>query len=274
MEDQTFILEERSPLLWKEEHPPVYVGSAGHLRQLPGPVMYPMTAYYIGIIWGVAGKMLVHTPEGAYELVENTVCLLAHGTRFSVEVDSPLGEFIYFSIDGPGTRGLLDQYSLWEGLFPGGPPPMGCLKQMISVLPRTGEREVRVNLVNVLDLLDLIRNQTLRSAPDKSVLEAETFIRRHWKDPLLSMNQVCDRIGVHRSGLFRKFKKYLKKTPLEYLHTLRTQSAVRHLRESSLSVSEIAYDCGFTDTAYFSRFLKKRTGFSPQEIRRQGPDIP
>ena len=57
----------------------------------------------------------------------------------------------------------------------------------------------------------------------------------------------------------------------EVVHERMLQEARRLLRFSSVQVSEIGYQLGFADPAYFSRFFTKRTGLSPSQFRLHGP---
>lgn len=45
--------------------------------------------------------------------------------------------------------------------------------------------------------------------------------------------------------------------------------AIPLLKETPMSISQVALECGFSDAAYFSRFIRKKTGKNPQEIRRE-----
>ena len=54
----------------------------------------------------------------------------------------------------------------------------------------------------------------------------------------------------------------------EYLGELRLRRAQELLKDSELSVNEVASKCGYTDIAYFSRSFKKRLGVSPSKWRK------
>lgn len=200
------IREERSPLLWQKNPPEIYLGSAGHIRMETGPATHPLTAYYIAVIWGIGGRICIDTTEEAYRLESGQVCLISHGTRFTVDIESAWGEFIYFSIDGKASEGILENYDLWQGVFPGGNAPMEVLDSILAGLAETGKSVVRTNVVHVLDLLDTICRRTLRRAPDKAVREAEILIRRSFRDPSFNINRVCEQLKLHRSGLSKRFR--------------------------------------------------------------------
>ena len=55
---------------------------------------------------------------------------------------------------------------------------------------------------------------------------------------------------------------------MEYLAYIRVDQSKLLLRDTSLSVSEIAGKCGFENVYYFSRMFKKRQGVSPSEYVR------
>jgi len=57
-------------------------------------------------------------------------------------------------------------------------------------------------------------------------------------------------------------------TPIKYLQRYRIHQAKKLLKESGLSVTEIALKVGFSDSGYFSRVFHRETGLSPEAFRR------
>ncbi|MEP3932587.1 helix-turn-helix transcriptional regulator, partial [Rhodopirellula bahusiensis] len=57
--------------------------------------------------------------------------------------------------------------------------------------------------------------------------------------------------------------------PIKYLIQVRIQEASRLLRSTDRSITDIAFDVGFSDSNYFSRQFRTHLGLSPREYRKQ-----
>jgi len=85
----------------------------------------------------------------------------------------------------------------------------------------------------------------------------------------ITIKTMCQKIGMSYATLFRKFKYYYHDSPINYLTNQRLRHAKELLCESPhLSISEISYQVGFLDSAYFSRKFKNRYHFSPFLYRK------
>jgi AraC-like DNA-binding protein len=72
---------------------------------------------------------------------------------------------------------------------------------------------------------------------------------------------------MSRSNLMRVFRKATGQTPIEYLVRLRIQRAMEMLRNSDLSITEIAMEVGFNDSNYFTRQFRRALSLSPRQFR-------
>jgi two-component system response regulator YesN len=63
------------------------------------------------------------------------------------------------------------------------------------------------------------------------------------------------------------FKNIVGVTPCRYLTQTRLEAAQKMLINSSKSLSEIAFDCGFASQAYFCSVFKSETGITPRKFR-------
>ena len=73
--------------------------------------------------------------------------------------------------------------------------------------------------------------------------------------------------GTSLSGLNRKMKSLVGLTPAEFLFEARMKKACALLTTTSMPVSDITWQCGFTDPKYFSKRFKASKGLSPTDYR-------
>ncbi|UQZ35795.1 AraC family transcriptional regulator [Paenibacillus sp. PK3_47] len=87
----------------------------------------------------------------------------------------------------------------------------------------------------------------------------------------LRITELCEQTGFSPVYLRRNFASRYGCSPKEYLGQLRNEHAVRRLRFTDDSVSDIASACGYSDLYQFSKAFKKRNHMSPTEYRsKQG----
>jgi AraC-like DNA-binding protein len=86
----------------------------------------------------------------------------------------------------------------------------------------------------------------------------------------LDIEEIAQRMGCSRRYVFRAFQA-ADTTPSQYIWDLRLERTKERLTTGSFrggSISEIAFSCGFSSTAHFSRAFRKRYGMSPSDARR------
>jgi len=96
-----------------------------------------------------------------------------------------------------------------------------------------------------------------------------THIHEHYSESELSVEDIGDTIGISRSNMYRKCVALTGKTPVDILQEVRIQNSIHLLKQTDLTISEIAYKVGYNDPRYFSNRFKKMTGVSPSEIREK-----
>jgi len=85
-----------------------------------------------------------------------------------------------------------------------------------------------------------------------------------------SIQSELETLGCSYAHLCRVFRQTYGVTPVGYINAVRMERAKKLLRDTSLSVSQIAYRIGLDNPAYFSRLFKKTVGTSPQGYLRNG----
>jgi len=102
----------------------------------------------------------------------------------------------------------------------------------------------------------------------KYVKDALHFIHHHYSEDI-NISTVAGVLGISEGYLSRIFKKETDYTFTNYLIYYRTKLAIKLLKDHRLKVYEVAYQVGYSDTAYFSAQFKKITGISPSEYQER-----
>ena len=83
----------------------------------------------------------------------------------------------------------------------------------------------------------------------------------------ITLEDVALRFNRSRSHISHLFKKNCGMSLRAYCNDLKLEDSIKLLEKTNLSVTEIAYDTGFTDTSYFINLFKKKFGVSPLKYR-------
>lgn len=118
-------------------------------------------------------------------------------------------------------------------------------------------------------LLNLIHHDTPETGKDSSrVFQVKWVVREHLFNPKLNVKMLADKLHCSADYLSHVFHKDTKETLIHYINRQRILGASDALANTSLSVSEIAWACGFSDAGYFTRVFKKFTGKTPNVFRQ------
>ena len=100
-----------------------------------------------------------------------------------------------------------------------------------------------------------------------TVMAFRSLVEQHLVDKW-TVRQYCAQLDTRPIELVDACKKVFGCTPSELISDRLLLEAKRQLTYSNTPSAVIAYELGFNDPAYFSRFFKRQTGSSPSEFRR------
>ena len=104
------------------------------------------------------------------------------------------------------------------------------------------------------------------------LVQACRYIDAHIRGPL-TLARVAQNIYVSPYYLCQLFKEEKKQNFSEYLNARRIEAAKKLLLGSQMSVDEVAVQCGYGSSSYFSTVFRKQAGVSPREFRKGGVTI-
>lgn len=125
---------------------------------------------------------------------------------------------------------------------------------------------LRLAMRRVLDGAARGRNQTSLASVSRFKPLLEHLEKHHRYD--MPVNEAADIVGLSRSHFIAQFKRCFDVTFNEFLTNRKINSAVYLLKDSELSITQIADVLDFRDPNYFSRVFKQRMGATPREFRR------
>lgn len=103
----------------------------------------------------------------------------------------------------------------------------------------------------------------ITSLDEKLIEKAIKYVEDNMSRSELSVEELSRELGMSRVHLYKKLLQITGKTPIEFIRVIRLKRAAQLLRESQLHVSEVAFEVGFNNPKYFSRYFKDEFGVLP-----------
>ena len=137
-------------------------------------------------------------------------------------------------------------------------------------------RDIRVSPTTV-GLLYLFVGRSLKNmrhdTADSRAAAWESAVKYVSEHPNFRVCELAAHCHMSESGVFAFFKQYGGVTPVELKNQILVKKAVELLLTTDLSIEEICSRTGFCNAAYFRKQLRRVTGKTPREIRREGTRI-
>jgi len=200
----------------------------------------PATAYY-------------YPPKGTAEWEFVYVCF---GGQPATEMVREMNERYGSVFDVPATDPMIQRmlgYQRYDGVYREMPAPEGAamVYELLTGLSARCEADWHDDAANLL----------VRRARE-AVAGSD--------DPGLNASELAEALGVSREHLTRVFSQETGTTPYQYIVRQRMQTACRLLKESNLSVKQIAARMGYGDPAHFNRVFRQTVQMPPTEFRNRG----
>ena len=152
------------------------------------------------------------------------------------------------------------------------------IAEKLEVLVTKKDFEVIIGLFEILSLLsestDYNKINIEAYTPNNDTIKKDRlsdvfqFINDNYKKEI-SLDEVAQIANLTPTSFCRMFKAKTKKNFVEYLNEIRISNACKHLIETDMSVSEIAYECGYKTVSNFNKLFKKNTGSTPKEYKNK-----
>lgn len=117
-------------------------------------------------------------------------------------------------------------------------------------------------------LLDLIGSASVsgRRPTPAWVTQLSDLLNDRWSEQL-TLDELSLAVGAHPVTISKHFRKYFSCTLGEYQRKLKIDKSLALIKNSPMSLTEIAFHCGFADQSHFTRTFQRVTGFLPKKFR-------
>ncbi|HJW16735.1 MAG TPA: AraC family transcriptional regulator [Flavisolibacter sp.] len=154
-----------------------------------------------------------------------------------------------------------------------------------AIMPRLKELPQKRGFDSVLELLsilhDLSTSRNMKTLSDSSFSNAETisynsrrvttvmdYLNKNFEKNV-SLSEAAKLVAMSEVAFSRFFKLRTGKTFVDTLNEVRLGHASRMLIETTQSINEVAYKCGFNNMSNFNRTFKKKKDCTPKEFRHE-----
>lgn len=93
------------------------------------------------------------------------------------------------------------------------------------------------------------------------------FVEQNLSDSSMNVETIGAELGLSRVQLYRKVKALTGSSPVELVRTIRLQQGRHLLQTTDKTISEVAYEVGFSAPSYFTKCFKDEFGISPSELQ-------
>jgi YesN/AraC family two-component response regulator len=101
------------------------------------------------------------------------------------------------------------------------------------------------------------------SLDEKLIQKTLALVEKNMSNAEFSVEELSRELGMSRVYLYKKLLSLTGKTPIEFIRTVRLKRAAQLLEKSQLTVSEIAYQVGFNNPKYFTKYFKSEFNVIP-----------
>ena len=99
------------------------------------------------------------------------------------------------------------------------------------------------------------------------------IIEENISDEQFGVSELAREAGMSRSNLLRKIKKLTRQSVSQFIRQVRLQHAMELLSQTSLNVSEVSYQVGFSSSSYFIKCFRDYYGYPPGEVGKRELDV-
>ena len=245
-----------------------YVRSVGSFDLAPGEDGRRKEADFGEIFWCISGSgRFLDTNGREHLLLPGNVWYYPPGSVhiYHAGIDGFAARWL--TLAGPLAAALFSGLKISYGINPAGICPEEHFDRIFTLAHNPSKMpEMLTEAMTIL--LKMISPLNKKTESTTLAEKAKSLIDSDFCDQNLNVEIIADKLACHRVSVARDFKQHYGIPISHYLHSRRIQEAFLLIRDTPRPLREIPPLCGFASICYLSRVIKKMTGGTPGELRR------
>lgn len=133
--------------------------------------------------------------------------------------------------------------------------------EFLSILHDMATADKEILISNQYDI-----HETIRTSKSRRIAKVINYIDQNLSKPI-KLAELADLVGMSESAFSHFFRKKSNITVINYINNLRVAKACQLLADTTNTVAEICFSCGFNNQSNFIRVFKKIKGQTPSDYR-------
>lgn len=247
-----------------EKHLPVTLLSVG-VNHAQDPYNSPQGVSYYRIFGVEKGEGVLVTGEGQYDLKSGMAIFMSSNVPISYYGKGETFDTCWVNFTGGGVEEILECFSAENFAFLKSETVFAKIAHIYKMVDRRKNAELLSKYV--YDILITFFSELTSAQKPPLLIRAKEYIEEHYEKPISAID-IATSIGISESLLFKLFRENEDTAPTEYLRLVRLQHAEQLLLSgANIRISDVAHQCGFSDSAYFCKVFKDQTGMTPKNYQ-------
>lgn len=250
---------------------PIHIRSTGYNEAEPGWEERETDKTFVQVFWCVQGQGAFLLPDGEEILHPGETIFHLPGEVHHHRSCDPTAPWRYywFTFDGPAAEAFMLSYGYRRHSMYSGECPVELFLELEILVRKETEYSRRHALAVAAEILARMGGTDEPVQSEDLVRRALTLFRLHMREPELNVSIVAKKLGVHRTTLDRRFREAMGSSPGACLDAMRLQHALWLLRNTAMSLKEVAGHSGLANQSYFCKLVRKAVGLTPKQYRER-----
>jgi len=251
---------------------PFYIYSTGVSCVKKGEVIKKsgILNQFSGFSWSLSGALEMYDGPKRILAGPNHVHFNFCGEDTWSKVISDECVYRWVSFAGPLADAVLLSYRYARHQVAQHPYPAQLFERLDSMMNNDSPLQTRIKTAIVLEILAYAAGVGYGVGENRRLIDnALALIEQHLSDSKLGVPMLCEQLKTSAATLNRAFQEHLQVSPGRHILNERLRHGMGLLAGTDLAIGAIAEKCGFNEAKTFSRFIRRATGCSARDFRKE-----